>query len=137
MKLPTDMQILREVYNRHYSQFAAFAKDNPSRATKIYVPVDISAVASKLGVDPDIVFGRLYYHLDKKHGYKQDDGSSVHLFTPRAGEDIHCVNFPLLAAVLASLVQEDTRFWLPTVLAITSLVVSIVSIVIAAYSKGG
>lgn len=136
MKPPTDFRILREIYSRHYSEFAAFSKENPSRETKIYVPIDIPAVASRLGVDPDIVFGRLYYHLDKKHGYKQDNGSSVHLFTPRAGDDKDCVNFPLLAAVLASLEQENTRSQRATVLAIVSLVVSIFSIVIA-YSRGG
>jgi hypothetical protein len=63
--------------------------EEPSRSSKIYVPIDISRISRKLKVDPDTVFGRLYYHLDKKHGHKQADGSSVHLFMLSAGQDRH------------------------------------------------
>lgn len=55
------------------------------------------------------LFGRLYYYLDKKHGYKQDDGTLVPLFSLKVGEDTHCVNFPLLVSVLASLQSEHLR----------------------------
>jgi hypothetical protein len=131
---PTDLEILKEIYRRHYSSFAAYSRKSPNRDSKIYVPVDLDAIAARVGVDVDIVFGRLYYSLNKKHGYRNDDGSYVHLFTPVAGKDRDCVNFPLLASVLADLGQENRKFWWATLIAVFSLVVSIISIVIALYT---
>ena len=84
-------------------------------------------------MDKDIVFGRLYYHLNKKHGYKNDDGSYVHLFTPVAGKDRHCVNFPLVASVLANLRQENKKYRIATTLAVISLFISIVSLLLTLF----
>ena len=81
---PTDLEILKEIYNRHYDAFAAYSTEVPNRATKIYVPIDLDGIGDKLGVDADIVFGRLYYHLNHKYGYRKDDGLKVNLFTPAA-----------------------------------------------------
>jgi hypothetical protein len=130
---PTDLEILNEVYERNYDAFAAYSKSAPNRDSKIYVPIDLDTIADKLGVDADIVFGRLYYHLNHKHGYRKDDGSYVHLFTPVAGKDRHCVNFPLVASVLADLKQENEKFWWATIIAVFSLIVSVASIIISAY----
>jgi hypothetical protein len=131
MKVPTDYEVLNAIYERYYKTFAGYSADAPERAAKIYVPIDIRDVAAHLGVDGNIVFGRLYYHLERKFGYKNDDGSSVHFFTLGVGDDRHCVNFPLLGSVLAGL-REDRRKDLWAIwLAITSLIISIVSIVIS------
>ena len=86
--------MLNAIYDRYYETFASFARDEPSRSAKIMVPIDIEALARDMDVDPDIIFGRLYYHLEKKHGYRRDDGSMVHLFALKASEDHHCINFP-------------------------------------------
>ncbi|MBN1461921.1 MAG: hypothetical protein JXA57_20515 [Armatimonadetes bacterium] len=131
MKVPTDYKILNEIYDRYYGAFAAFSVESPDRATKLFVPIDIQAIAGHMGVDGDIVFGRLYYHLDKKYGYKNDDGSWVRFFTPRAGTGQNCVNFPLLGAVLAGLREERRKDIWAIGVAVTSLLISIVSIVIA------
>jgi len=80
------------------------------------------------------LFGRLYYYLDKKHGYKQDDGTLVPLFSLKVGEDTHCVNFPLLASVLASLQSEHLRFRRATIISIISLIVSALALVVSATS---
>ena len=60
--LPTDLQILDAIYEKYYETFTAYLRIAPDRTAKIYVPVDIACIARQLGVDPDIVFGRLYYH---------------------------------------------------------------------------
>lgn len=130
MKVPTDYEILNAIYGRYYKTFAGFSADAPDRAAKIYVPLDIRDIAAGLGVDGDIVFGRLYYHFEQKYGYK-NDGASVHFFTLGIGDDRHCVNFPLLGAILAGL-REDRRKDLWAIwLAVTSLLISMVSIVIS------
>src|SRR5438105_15946171 len=95
---PTDLKILEEIYRRYYSTFVSFSPDNKERVTKNYVPIDIVRIADHFAIDKDIVFGRLYYHLERKYGYTQPDGSKVHLFSRQIGDDRHCVQFPLLAS---------------------------------------
>lgn len=55
------------------------------------------------------MFGRLYYHLEHKYGYKQKNGAAVHFFAHSLGvgedRELHCVNFPYMASVLAELQQ--------------------------------
>ena len=131
MRIPSDLRIIGAIYSRYYAAFAAFSRESPSRATKIYVPIDIAAIARGLGVDSDIVFGRLYYHLDRKFGYQHPDGTSVHFFTLVAGADRHCVNFPLLASVLAALREDRARHLWTLWLAILSFVISAVSMTVA------
>ncbi len=58
---------LGEVYKLYYSDFCDFDEKKPSRQTKVYVPIDCELIARNLDLDADIVFGRLYYYLDKKH----------------------------------------------------------------------
>lgn len=131
---PTDRKILRMIHERYYEQFCRFDKGDPAseRESKIYVPIDCMVVADDLGVDSDIVFGRLYYHLDKKYGYSQQDGSKVHLFAFEVGKDRHAVNFPLLSAVLAELEQSWFQFIVPLVFSALALIISIIG-----FARGG
>ena len=132
---PTDLELLRAIYERHRGDFANYLRDSvPSRSAKIYVPIDIPAIAARLDVDTDSVFGRLYYHLDPKYGEPHEDGKSRKaFFTPKGGSDANCVNFPLLEAVLASLWEQHRRDLtaiaaaaFSTALAIASLIVALV-----------
>jgi hypothetical protein len=108
-KLPTDLEIFECIYDLYLAEFRIETKENSTRSSKIYVPVDLEKVASKLDSDAHELFGRLYYHLDHKYGYKQENGAHVNLFTPAVGGDRHSVNFPYLAAVLAEHRLEDKR----------------------------
>jgi hypothetical protein len=132
MKLPTDYAILDAIYTRYYARFAAFSVEVPDRSAKIYVPIDNQLIADRLGVDVDLVFGRLYYNLEKKFGYKQADGTSVHFFALQIGQDRHCINFPLLGAVLADLKDVRGRNRWAVGLALTSLLVSVLSLAVSA-----
>lgn len=128
---PTDREILQKIHTRYLKGFGDFKCDStePERSSKIYVPIDCSVIAQDLGVDPDIVFGRLYYHLNKKYGYTQDNGTKAHLFAPVVGKDRNAVNFPMLSAVLAELHQSWFRFTVPLVISGIALVLSVVSLV--------
>lgn len=130
MKVPTDLQVLQAIYEEYHHEFSRFSRGSENnRQTKIFVPINCQKIAQSLGVDGDIVFGRLYYHLEQKHGYKRSDGSNVAFFTLQAGSDRHCVNFPLLASVLASLQDEDSRARHATMLAWVAIAVSTVSVI--------
>lgn len=134
MKIPTDRQILEVIFEHYRTAFAGY-EENKDRSSKIYVPIDCQKIARILGTERDIVFGRLYYHLEHKHGYVQKDGSKdgskVHFFTLKAGNDAKCVNFPLLVSVLADLQEQEKRFWVPTVASFLSLGVAIGSLIVA------
>lgn len=69
-RVPTDLEILNVIYEQYYDEFSSYDKNSPTRSSKIYVPIDIGAIARRLH-DGDIVFGRLYYHLEKKYGYQR------------------------------------------------------------------
>lgn len=131
MKIPTDLKLLNKIYEMYHLEYAKFERNDGTRESKIYIPIDSIKIANLLKVDQDIVFGRLYYHLERKYGYKQDDGSFVHFFALVVGEDHRCVNFPLLASVLAGLISENKRFWIGTAIAILALVLSVVSLTIS------
>ncbi|MGE8408925.1 MAG: hypothetical protein ACN6QH_18035 [Pseudomonas sp.] len=128
MKVPTDLQILRLVHKFHYSEFASHGRESGAhvaRQSKIYVPVDCKLVAAKLGVDADIVFGRLYYHMQEKYGYVRDDGSKVAFYTEISGQDKRCINFPLMVSVLAEMEDDRRKLRWSTVLSIAAIVISI------------
>jgi len=132
MKPPlTDQAILQAIYDRYYDSFAAYSEDDSSRATKNFIPIDIELIANVLGVDKDIVFGRLYYHLQQKYGYKKKDDSNVSFFSLQIKDDRHCVHFPYLASVLANLSEEDKKYQTSKLISAIALVVSIASTVIA------
>src|SRR5689334_188008 len=105
-KVPTDLEILQRIYERHHAEFENLATDRTGEPRSPFVPVDIKAVAKDLRTDPDIVFGRLYYYLDPK--YRDGD---KRLFTIKANEKIDCVHFPFMAAVLAELQYDDRWRW--------------------------
>jgi hypothetical protein len=54
--LPTDLDILNEIYNRYYNDFAKYDHDESIRRNKLHVPIDIAVIAKYLGVDEDIIF---------------------------------------------------------------------------------
>ena len=130
-RIPTDLALLKEIYNAHYQSFADYSNEHRTRSSKIWMPVDIDRLAEKFSLDPDIVFGRLYYHLNDKFAHNNADGSKSEFFAIRVGSDHHCVNFPYLASILASLQDEQKKFLIATGIASVSLVISILSILVA------
>ena len=137
-KPPTDLEILEYIYECYYSTFISFSREKPNRSTKVYVPLDIEAIAKRFKVDPDIIFGRLYYHLDPKYGFTRPDSSRSHVqfFALQAGSDKHSVQFPLLAAVIASLREERNKHLLAAWLSIAAIILSLGSLVVSLVFAG-
>lgn len=134
---PTDFELLRAIHERHKADYEA--RVAAGGLGRIFVPLDIPAIAKDLGSEENMVFGRLYHHLEEIHGQKRDP-TNPHprktFFTPRIGPDdallINAVNFPLMEAVLASLWQERDRdrrtLWISVIsigIAVASLVLSV------------
>lgn len=134
--IPTDLQLLDTIYERYRDTYEE-GKQRPRN----YVPIDIHAIAKALDVEPNSVFGRLYYHLQPKYGYEKtidDRIVSVHFFDIEIGGQRHSIHFPLMMSVLAGLRREhrESQIALWTSLlalgaAATGLIVSLVSLVTA------
>ena len=107
---PTDYRLLRAIYERHRAEYVSFVKEPRGRRGEDPGPIDIPAIAEDLHTDADSVFGRLYYHLDPLYGPPRPHSTAPRVFfTPVAGDDQNCVNFPLLEAVLAGLWERWRR----------------------------
>lgn len=101
-----------------------------------YLPVDLNAIAHKLNCKPEILFGRLYYHLDAKHCYKQDSGASVHLFHINIQDKGHTVHFPYLTAILAGHDQEYKKQLWSTAFSVLAIALSVAALVVNILTKG-
>lgn len=133
---PTDLELLDFIYNYYYDSYAEWSENEPKvRQSKIYVPIDCLLIARHFEVDRDVVFGRLYYHCERKYGYKQDDGSNVYFFGFKVGIESKCINFPYLASVLADLRQEQRRFRWTLNTSIFAIILSTISIGITVYKE--
>ena len=131
-KPPTSLQILEEIYKRYYGEFTRYSRESPTRKTKVYVPIDIRAIAEHFDVDGDIIHGRLYYHLDSKFSITKPDNPVVHFFLFQENSDKpHNVQFPILASAIAELREERDKYLWGIRLAAASFVVSIIAILIA------
>ncbi len=136
MNIPSDLVILETIYEKYYDDYVSYQRGDETRSSKIYVPIVCGDIASQLKVDNDIIFGRLYYHLENKYGYRRDDESKVHFFALRfSDKEIHCINFPLMASVLASMQEEHAKFSIATTVSIVALAVSIISVSISIWLK--
>jgi len=126
--IPTDETLLATIYKRYLKTFSDWSEENKTRVAKIWVPIDIDDLGKKYRCDPDLIFGRLYYHMNEKYGSRTGDGQDVNFFNMRLANDRHVVNFPLLTSVLADLQDNSRRFVISTRVAALSLVISAISI---------
>lgn len=124
-KLPTNLQILQKIYSEYRDDFRGESEEKTERDHVNYMPIDVRAIAQKLGTNPHELFGRLYFHLDKKYQYQKSDDSFVHLFALQVGGDRHCINFPYLAAVLSEHRSEHRRNLISIGLSVLSLVIAL------------
>ena len=131
-KVPTDLQILNTIYDRYYDEFTNFDADNKTRASKIYVPLDLPKIAAALGVDGDIVFGRLHYDMEQRYGFMSGK-VRVPFFELSLSDEKHVIHFPYMASVLARLRDESNKFRIATGIAFFSLAVSFISLAVAFY----
>jgi len=129
MSLPTDRKILNCIFEMYKTAYPGKEPGQACGKNDPYLPINIAEAASLLHCSPEMLFGRLYYHLDAKHRYTQDNGTQVHLFSLKVGPEMHCVNFPYLAAVLAGKNEEYKRQLWSLGVAIAALILSVASII--------
>lgn len=123
----TDLRLM-ETIQREYADAYLNRGDQKER---FYIQIECDHIAQKMNVaDKDLVFQRLYSHLEKKYGYKNDDGSRSHFFGLMVGDKKHCINYPYLCAVLADLKDEKKELRITQALAIASVVISIFALFI-------
>lgn len=128
--LHTDREILQCIFDMYLPSYPGPDNKSGQAENDPYLPIDLRAVAARLACSAELLFGRLYYSLDRKHGYATDGGARVHLFAPLVGSKRHCVNFPFLAAILSEQRQENWKYNWTLWVAISAAALSVVSIVV-------
>ena len=126
----TDREILQCVFDIYRASYLGDRGETGKLENSVYLSIDLAEVATRLNTDSHLLFGRLYYSMDKKHRYTQDDGRKVHLFAPVVGSERNCVNFPYLTAILAEQRQENWKYRLTLTLSIAAVILSIIGLVI-------
>lgn len=132
-KIPSDFEIISEIYNRYEDTFKSYSTEDPEKITRIRVPININEVAKACGVSEGMIFGRLYYHFNKKYSYTDEDGHRITFFASVKFDGLS-VNFPMVASILADLKMEQRKFRFATALALVSLILSAISLTIVFFS---
>lgn len=132
--VPTDLAILEYIYQTYYGEYIAYDKDPSIRETKMFIPIDFQHIAEHFNTDGDIIFGRLYYHLENKYGYVRNDLShtQVHFFAFNLNKSI---NFPYLTSVLADLKDQNNRFNKTRNLSRLALLIAAISLAVTMFDK--
>ncbi|MBA3756513.1 MAG: hypothetical protein H0X02_09905 [Nitrosomonas sp.] len=127
-KLPTDREVLKCIFEMYEAAYPG-ETNGEKGINDPYVPVDLWVIAAKLNTKPELLFGRLYYHLDAKHRYKQGSGAWVSLFLLNIENKGHSVHFPYLSAILAGHDQEYRKQFWTMAFSILALVLSVMSLI--------
>ncbi len=126
-KIPTERQLLRCIYDMYLPQYP-FQPEKGS-VGQVMIPIDMEAVASRLGASKYLLFGYLNSYLDHKYRHKIGDNSYIHLFAQVAGDMRNVVNFPYLAAILACHDQEHSKFAWSLGVSLVALALSVGAII--------
>ncbi len=132
-KLPTDRYVLQCIFDMYQSSYPGQRTAGGRGENDPYISIDIPAIANKLACSPELLFGRLYYHLDQKYRYKQEGGDLVPLFYLQVSDKRHAVQFPYLASILAGLNQDFRRQAIAFGVSFISLGVSLASLAISIF----
>lgn len=130
--IPTDLEIIEDIYYRYHEDFQRYAKKEPDRVARIRVPIDVEEVAEACGVNQDMIFGRIFYHFNKKYSYKDSNGEPTTFFTTEKFEGLS-VNFPLVASVLADKYAEKRQREVFLLGAGSALVLSVIALLISIF----
>lgn len=129
-EIPTDFEILEDIYFRYHDEFRKYTKKEPDRVARIRVPVDVEEIAEACGVEEDMIFGRIFYHFNKKYSYTDNNGEITTFFTTEKFEGLS-VNFPLVASVLADKYVEKKQNETLLFISGTAVVLSVIALLVA------
>ena len=97
------------------AQYPGPSKTEGAGENDPFMPIKVRHIAGHLNCQPELIFGRLYYHLESKYRYKQENAVLVSFFQINFEGRGHCVHFPYLASILAALDDDHRRntwtFW--------------------------
>ncbi len=150
--LPTDLDILNNIYRNYYDDFILFDEDGGDtrgRESKIYVPINVGRIAKELKTDETIVYTRLFLHLNRRYEFVDSRKGRVFFFVGQLG--VHegeilrdLVNFPYLASVLADLRHQDednrrnrSLVRLSVIAAVVSAIAAVIAIAVQMLGSNG
>ena len=106
--------------------------DYPAKGDPL-LPVDLHAIAARLGCDVHLLFGRLHFDMGTRLRHRDPRNPNVTLasvFEVAVGSQRNVVNFPYLTAMLALLEERRRRDLWTVWLSIAAIVVAVVSVAV-------
>ncbi len=132
--LPTDRQVLKCIYLIYENDYPG-KKIGSKGENDPFVPIDLRIIGNELKITPELVFGRLYFHLETKYRLKQESGAWVNLFVLDIENKGHSINFPYLTAILAGYEQEYRKQLWTMVISCLALAISVASLAVNLITK--
>jgi len=129
----TDLELLETIQKEYADDYLKSMNDAKLglKNTRFYIPIDCKKIAQKMKVEEDIIFNRLYFHLNKKYSYKDeiDKNKIVYFFTFNELKDAkRCINYGYLCSVLADLKDNRKQEYITRAIAIVSILISIIAL---------
>jgi hypothetical protein len=128
---PSDFDLLKVIYEDYRDEFTT----RSGSSTNPFVAIDLAMIAAQLRTTDQMVFGRLYHHLDPRYAHEPDPAigrtARKSFFTPVAGDLTNAINFPMLEAVVGGLWQERRRDLWVSATAIVSIAISLAALIIS------
>ncbi len=133
----TDLKLLETIQKEYANDYIKNMEDanNGVRNTRFYIPIDCQKVAKKMKADGEIVFNRLYFHLNNKYSYKDMNDNPVYFFVFEIDGLKHCINYGYLCSVLADLKDKKFKENLALSFSIISIIISIMVPIITCILK--
>ena len=133
-KLPTDREILKTIYEMYASEYPKYIEGEVRGVNDPFVPIDIWEIADKLHAQPELIFGRIYYHLNPKYSYDKVTFYIVSFRDENDNEIIKkSIHFPLLSSILAGLNEERLKFFTPITISFLVFLVAASAVFISGY----
>lgn len=130
----TDLEILEPIYRQVHSKYVAV-----SDGQEDYMLAHLEPVASKLGMDRRLLYGRLVYDLGQRYRHvPKNQRVGIRLFSPASGAVK--VNVPFLASVVADLTEKQEKHNRSVRISVASALIAFLSLgdsLAALLSSGG
>ena len=138
--LPTDLEILKAIYDLYYEEFLS-ANDDLYSEKVIYVYIDTGKIAKELNTDARLLSRRLFWLAEKGESkytfiYGEEFKKHIEKFKPVPGNPQQVIieganakiDFVWVTSKLADLREKEEKFWIGRVIASLAFIGSLVSL---------
>lgn len=144
-RLPTDLEILKALYNLYYEEFLS-ADDDLYSEKIIYVYIDTGEIAKELNTDARLLSRRLFWLSEKDESkytfiYGEEFKKHIKRFESVPGNPQQVIieganariDFVWVTSKLADLREREEKFWTTAIIAGLAVAISFISLLYSIY----